>query len=131
MKSILHGTALACALCAGLLLATLPARAENSRKVEKAPPKLVSILGKEVTTMRDGDGGRVIDILVDAQGRIRAAVVEFGGFLGIGTRKIAVDWSAFRFSESAIQVDITREQVKALPEYKADQAPAAVKPVKN
>jgi len=26
-----------------------------------------------------------------------AAVVEFGGFLGIGTRKIAVAWSDLRF----------------------------------
>lgn len=146
MKSALTGIALACLLCVSFALAIPSASAENFRKVdrvnkadrvgrgdrvERAAPQLVSLLGKEVTTARDGDGGRVIDILVDAQGRIRAAVVEFGGFLGIGTRKIAVDWNAFRFYEAAIQVEITREQIRASPEYKVDQPPAVLRPAKN
>ena len=46
---------------------------------------------------RGGGAGRIIDLLADRSGQVRAAVIEFGGFLGIGTRKIAVDWSALRF----------------------------------
>ena len=62
---------------------------------------------------------------------MRAAVVEFGGFLGIGTRKIAVDWSAFRFTGPSVMVDVSRDQLRAAPEYKEKEAPFVVKPVKD
>ena len=55
---------------------------------------LESVLGREVRTRVEEDVGRIIDLLADRYGRVQAAVIEFGGFLGIGTRKIAVEWSA-------------------------------------
>jgi hypothetical protein len=87
---------------------------------------LKSVLGREVTTVRDGEGGRIIDVLADNEGTVRAAVVEFGGFLGIGTRKIAVDWAAFRFSGRTVQVDVSRDQLRTAPEYKSSEQPFIV-----
>jgi hypothetical protein len=92
-------------------------------------PGLESVLGKDVATLREGDSGRVIDVLIDGHGRVRAAVVEFGGFLGIGTRKIAVDWAAFRFAGKSIWVDVTREQLRAAAEYKANEPPLIVQAI--
>lgn len=87
--------------------------------------QLDSVLGREVRTRVEEDAGRIIDLLADRGGRVRAAVIEFGGFLGIGTRKIAVEWSALRFESGAKQplviVDITRDQLRAAPEYKASE----------
>lgn len=84
--------------------------------------KLESLLGREVKT-RDDDPGRIIDILVDRDGSVRAAVVELGGFLGIGTRKIAVEWSMLRFEAGPKQpilvLDMTRDQLRSAPEYRA------------
>ena len=51
--------------------------------------QLESLLGREVRTRGEGDSGRIIDLLTDRDGKLQAAVVEMGGFLGIGTRKIA------------------------------------------
>jgi predicted O-methyltransferase YrrM len=102
-------------------------RAEEPRTA----PRLESILGRDVKTVREGDGGRVIDLLIDARGEVRAAVVEFGGFLGIGTRKIVVQWSAFRFAGDQITVDVSRDQLKAAPEYKTGTAPVVVEPGRN
>ncbi len=42
--------------------------------------------------------GRVVDVIVDPAGQVCAAIVDFGGFLGVGSRKIAVDWNAFCIS---------------------------------
>ena len=92
-------------------------------------PALESVLGKDVATLREGDSGRVIDLLIDGHGRVHAAVVEFGGFLGIGTRKIAVDWAAFRFTSRSIWVDVTREQLRAAVEYKANEPPFIVQAI--
>ena len=86
----------------------------------------MSILGRDVTN-REGDGGRVIDVLVDPDGRLGAVVVEFGGFMGIGSRKVAVEWGALRFvregNRTALMVDISREQIRDAAEYKAGESP--------
>jgi hypothetical protein len=50
-----------------------------------------------------------------------AGIIDFGGFLGVGNRKIAVDWNALHFAldkKDPIILDLTRDQVKAAPEYK-------------
>jgi hypothetical protein len=91
--------------------------------------RLVSILGREVTN-RDGDSGRVIDVLVDLDGRSGAVVVEFGGFMGIGSRKVAVDWNALRFvregNRSLLTVDVSRDQIRDAPEYKSNEQPTVL-----
>jgi hypothetical protein len=81
------------------------------------------ILGRQVLSAAGEDMGRVIDVVVDRAGQVRAAVIDFGGFLGVGNRKIAIDWGALRFSPTGsnsdrITLDLTRDQVKATPEYK-------------
>jgi hypothetical protein len=82
-----------------------------------------TILGKSVRSNADEDMGRIVDIIVSRDGQARAAVIDFGGFLGIGMRKIAVDWRALNFAPAGkpagtITVDLTRNQVRLAPEYK-------------
>ena len=110
-------------LVIGVVVGVASAVAEMGEAVA-VPLKLESVLGRDVATTPEGDAGRIIDLLVDRDGSVRAAVVEFGGFLGIGTRKIAIEWQAFRFSGRAIAVEVSREQVRAAPEYKSgDKSP--------
>ena len=70
--------------------------------------------------------GRIVDVIVDRDGTVRAAVIDFGGFLGVGSRKIVVDWNALHFGDVAnksdsITLELTKEQVTAAPEYKEDK----------
>jgi len=98
---------------------------------DEAVPKsrLVSILGREVTN-REGDSGRVIDVLIDLDGYSGAVVAEFGGFMGIGSRKIAIAWGALRFvregSRTLLTVDVSREQIRDAPEYKPNEPPSVL-----
>jgi hypothetical protein len=106
---------------------------------EPAPPPSVTIigameargvLGRDVLSPTDQDMGRIVDVVVDRAGVVRAAVIDFGGFLGVGSRKIVVDWNALHFGRvanksEAITLDLTKEQVTAAPEYKED-APIVV-----
>jgi PRC-barrel domain len=85
------------------------------------------VLGRDVRSATDENMGRIVDVLVDREGQVRAAIIDFGGFLGVGSRKIAVDWSALHFpppgkAGSTIALDLTRDQVKAAPEYKDGHA---------
>jgi hypothetical protein len=88
------------------------------------------VLGRDVRSAANEDMGKIIDVIVDRSGTVRAAVIDFGGFLGVGSRKIVVDWNALRFGRVAdktdsVTLELTKDQVKAAPEYKED-APVVV-----
>jgi hypothetical protein len=90
----------------------------------------LGILGRDVRSPANEDMGRIVDVIVDREGTVRAAVIDFGGFLGVGSRKIVVDWNALHFGSVAnkrdsITLELTKEQVTAAPEYKQD-APVIV-----
>ena len=102
---------------------------------EHAPPPSVTIigpkdahgvLGRDVRSPTNEDMGHIVDIIVDRTGTVRAAVIDFGGFLGVGSRKIVVDWNALHFgrvanNSDAITLELTKAQVAAAPEYKEDK----------
>jgi len=113
------------AIICTLAATTLILRASAQEATFSDTSKLDSILGREVTT-EDRNNGRIIDLLADDTGRVQAAVVEFGGFLGIGTRKIAVHWSALRFENAKVEVDITADELRRAPEYKFNVTPILV-----
>ena len=88
------------------------------------------VLGRDVRSATDENMGRIVDVLVDRTGQVRAAIIDFGGFLGVGSRKIAVDWNALHFpspGKAGVQIvlELSRDQVKAAPEY-ADGKPVVV-----
>jgi hypothetical protein len=83
------------------------------------------VLGRDVRSPTDENMGRIVDVIVDRSGRARAAVIDFGGFLGVGSRKIVVDWNALHFwsvanKSDSISLELTKDQVTAAPEYKED-----------
>jgi PRC-barrel domain len=131
-----------------LLLAAVATRAENETQPaaapaappaaatkEPAPPPSVTViapkeahgvLGRDVRSPTDEDMGRIVDVIVDRTGTVRAAVIDFGGFLGVGSRKIVVDWNALHFGRVSnkgdnITLELTKAQVAAAPEYKEDK----------
>jgi PRC-barrel domain len=82
-----------------------------------------SIVGSEIRSAADEDMGRIVDVLVDGAGQPRAAIIDFGGFLGVGSRKVAVEWKALHFVPAAsaryrIVLELTKDQVKPAPEFK-------------
>ena len=123
-----------------------PATAPEPAKPEPAlaaaePPKplsadeVVPILGKKVLGPAGEDLGRVVNVLVDQAGRTRAAVIDFGGFLGVGSRKIAVAWDQLTVKpgtgDRPLVLNMTREQIQGAREYKertADQVDVATPP---
>jgi len=123
--------------------ALVHAQAPPAAPVAEAPPKVIadagvktvtvpqaSVLGRKVQGPQGADLGRVVDVLADAQGRVRIAIIEFGGFLGVGNRRIAVDWSLLKFHphdpDAPVVLDVAREQLQETPEYKGSVRPVAL-----
>jgi hypothetical protein len=116
--------------CIALLL-TAAAPEPAPSEVQRVPPEqALAILGHKVADEQGKDIGRLVDVLVAPDGAPQAAVIDFGGFMGVGSRKIAVQWSALHFApgdaKHPITLDMAQDQIKAAPEYKDVAKPAPV-----
>ncbi len=73
-----------------------------------------------------GTGGEVIgqveELVMTPEGEVSAVVVEVGGFLGIGARRVALPFDSVRMrgvgEDAALQTDYTREQIEAMEEHR-------------
>lgn len=116
-----------------LLLVAGPALAEDA-----SPPPVLNfpmdagtatpILGRQVLDQAGKAAGRIVDVLVDQNGHARAAVIDIGGFLGLGQRRIAVSWRAVRFNpaDGSITLLMPAVAITAAPEYKPAAAPVVI-----
>lgn len=84
------------------------------------------VLGKNVRSTAGDDMGRIVDVIVGGNGQVHAAIIDFGGFLGVGSRKVAVDWRALQFASEGkvgrITTGLSRNQIRLAPEYKNGEA---------
>jgi hypothetical protein len=90
------------------------------------PKEAYGVLGRDVRSPKNEDMGHIVDVIADLTGRVRAAVIDFGGFLGVGSKKIVVDWNALHFGKianngDAITLDLTKAQVAKAPAYKENE----------
>jgi sporulation protein YlmC with PRC-barrel domain len=65
--------------------------------------------------------GKVDDLVLDKDGKIVSIVVGVGGFLGIGSKDVAIDYSQVKWTQGNgswwIVVPTTADQLKALPDF--------------
>ena len=116
-------------LMLGLALTALPcidALAQSAREPVAArtlpAAGIATILGRHVIDAVGDDVGQLVDVLVDKSGNPIAGVIDVGGFLGVGTRRIAVAWKLLRIAtandEIRIVMDVTYDEAAAAPEYR-------------
>jgi hypothetical protein len=102
-----------------------PADAVVDAQVGEVGTSLSSILGKDVKGAKGEDLGRVVDVLADARGHVRVAIIDFGGFLGVGTRRIAVDWPLLRFDpgsrDKPLVLIVDKKKLQSAPEYNSNR----------
>jgi PRC-barrel domain len=72
--------------------------------------------------------GEIDDLPIDKSGRVLAAVVGVGGFLGMDEHKVAISYSSFEMTREAngkprLVVDINKAVLKDAPAYKPVDAP--------
>ena len=86
------------------------------------------ILGRPLLDQSGRAGGRIVDVLVDGSGQALAVVIDLGGFMGLGQRRIAVSWRALRFNpaDGSITLLMPADAIAATPEYKPAAAPVVI-----
>ncbi len=119
---------------AAALKTAAPAPSARSEPIPPQPKNLepldardyTGILGKKIMGPDNKELGLVVDVLIDVHRRPRAAIIDFGGFLGVGSRKIAVDWQLLQLAPGQpdwkISLNLDRADIQGAPEYKPDAA---------
>ncbi len=112
--------------------AAKPDNAAEAKNIETIEPgETVAVLGKKVVGPDGKDVmGPVTDVLVGSDGQPRAAVIDFGGFLGVGSRRVAIDWQSLKFrpgnSDAPLELTLKPDEIKSAPEYKDPKTPTKV-----
>jgi sporulation protein YlmC with PRC-barrel domain len=84
-----------------------------------------AFIGTNVRNQNNEIVGKVEDVYIDDRGAIKTVVVSVGGFLGMGTKDVAVRWSDIgrsRDGKSLVLItNWTKDSLKAMPEYKYER----------
>jgi hypothetical protein len=82
-----------------------------------------SLIGAKIRNRSRETVGIVQDLYVDASGSIKTVVIAVGGFLGIGSKDVAVKWSDLKQTRdgntAVLTTSLSREQLEAMPDYKS------------
>jgi hypothetical protein len=74
---------------------------------------------------KDQKIGEIMDVLVNPNGQIDAAIVGVGGFLGAGEKDVAVSFNAIKSSKkndkTYLTLDTTKDALKNAPGFKYDR----------
>ena len=78
------------------------------------------IKGSTVRNRQREEIGDIDELLIEPDsGRVRFAILSVGGFLGLGSTRVAVPWSAFEISRQGGRItymlDATRERLEKAP----------------
>jgi len=84
-----------------------------------------AVIGTTVKNANKDTVGSVEDLYVDGSGNIKTVVLSVGGFLGVGTKDVAVKWSDLKQtrdgSSVALTTSMSKDELKALPDYKYER----------
>ena len=109
---------LAIALAALFMLATT--NPSDAARDKSGVMKASEVIGTKVV---DTDGkklGDIKDLVLDpGEGDVQYAVLDFGGFLGIGDKYFAVPWGAFKVNpdRKALVLDVSKRDLKKAPGF--------------
>lgn len=102
-----------------------PDKQQSSFMTSQSPDdKLASnLIGKTVYNANNEEIGEIEDLVLTNDGRIVAAIVETGSFMGLGGKQVAVSFDTLQFSrgedsETRVTMNVAQERLNSAPEFK-------------
>jgi hypothetical protein len=84
-----------------------------------------AFIGAKVKNDAKETVGSVSDLYLDGEGNVKTVVMSVGGFLGVGSKDVAVKWSDLKHGRDgkslALTTSLSKDDLKALPDYKNER----------
>ena len=96
-----------------------------------------TIIGQPAVNSQDEGVGDVNDLVTDRSGKILAALIGVGGFLGIGEKDVAVRFEDLKLirdenNNTKVVLNVSKETLASAPDYKTlDEQPVVEGPAKS
>ena len=117
------------AAAAGALMLSSAAFAETPQIMTSVPAQSVTVTDwykQSVYDPANSKIGEIMDVLLAADGKVKALIIGVGGFLGMGEKDVAVPFSAVKHTvkdgKVYLTLDATKDALKAVPGLKYDRA---------
>ena len=89
-----------------------------------------TLIGQSVYNSQDENIGEVNDLVTDRSGKIIAALIGVGGFLGIGEKDVAVRFEDLKLARAGnnvvVGLNLNKETLASTPDYKTLDEQAVV-----
>src|ERR1700740_3442847 len=133
-------------ITAGFLIASLPALAQTGQAPSTGSPtaqltqqqavitnqdesqvRVYRLIGSKVVGADGQEIGKVDDLLLDRDQKLAGVIVSVGGFLGVGSKSVAlpadrVDISQAYGDQRVVKIDATKEELAAAPAFRTREA---------
>ena len=80
-----------------------------------------ALIGTKVRNANKETIGKIDDVYVDKDSKITVVVVSVGGFLGVGSKDVAVKWSDLTFSQEdktlVVTTSLDKDALMAMQDY--------------
>jgi len=103
----------------GMIIAVSGAVIVADAKDKSGVLKASELIGMKVQGSDGKNLGKIRDLMIAPDGAVRYAVLDFGGFLGIGDKYFAVPWDALQRTQNGktIALDTTKRDLKKAPGF--------------
>ena len=106
-------------VAAGMIIAVSGTVIAADAKDKTGALKASELIGMKVQGSDGKNLGKIRDLVIAPDGAVRYAVLDFGGFLGIGDKYFAVPWDALQRTQNGkkIALDTTKRDLKKAPGF--------------
>jgi sporulation protein YlmC with PRC-barrel domain len=92
----------------------------RSPRIDVVAPgfRATKLLNKDVYNDQDKKIGKIDDFIIAPDGKLSLAILDVGGFLGLGKHRVAVNVDKFKeIHPKMLLPGATKEELKAMPKF--------------
>ncbi|HET6161216.1 MAG TPA: PRC-barrel domain-containing protein [Dongiaceae bacterium] len=105
--------------------ATTTAATDNSLVNADGSLNASKLIGLDVQSPEDKKVGDIGEVVLDKDGKAQGVVVDVGGFLGIATHPVLLDWKDVTLAEqdgkTKAVVNLTKDRLEQMPAYETSK----------
>lgn len=94
-----------------------------------------ALIGTKVKNANNDTVGSINDIYLDKDGSVKMVIVSVGGFLGVGSKAVAVKWSDITYGKDGdslkLSTNLNKEALTGMPDFTVTERRKPAPPVET